>query len=1015
MSRLPVPGQDDGTWGDILNDYLSQSLNADGSLKPSSVSATGAYSKPSGGIPESDLASAAQTKLDAGGTAYQKPGGGIPAADLSSQVNTYLANAQNAVTSVNGHVGSAVSVTASDVGALTQSSADSRYVLESTVGAASGVATLNGSSQLTSSQLPSSVVNASSALANQVPIANGSSGYSWGSATSFTQTTLASVVSPDLAIAVTNVMQDPRSTTVANFTAPSGSGGSISQNPTNRVDGYQQLASPQSCVEIIGTPGSGGYVGVSTNLKAQGKTMGCSQGQLVAARAAYKVSGATGSWYAQLWILYFNSSGTFLTSQALCTSPNSPASSTWLTLEGFDNQAPANTAYCEVEVLVYNSTSAVTLRATEWVVSPRITDGSAPPLDPQGDIPAYVGGDASGGAWAGTADASQSTTIFDPATIYAAQDFGFNDYALSNEQTQFPTTQAQALQLYRDIGANISRVTFGFWSGNGPAAPTVTAQTLSYLQALVGSGIKLYIGIGVCPSWMSPTHMPTLVSPISSTSATTITVSAAAPTNIATPFVVQVDSEQIQVTGGATGTSWTVTRGYGGTTAATHSSGAQLVDILFNKAFGHLYYPDPSYRATAGQAVTNLIAQLGASNILGVQLWNEPNLGPCDTRNEGAAGYSAYLSAIYTAVKTAYPSIKVLGGVLSSLQDSTATGPNGYTDMITFLNGMYSAGAQYDYLDFHPYPHPSGSSSGLSFGDLASFDQQFKRIADAQAAQSDTRSWFISEFGANVLSPNERVQAHANALMYGRMRRMTNVVAVCHNGLTPAMWDSTTLRARPAARQIARMRARPPLPGHAPLAQDVPLDPGQLSRPAEAGALFMTMDPQLAAGTFKPTSGYIYVAKILAPRTTTVANVGMRVSTLGSGLTTNENLVGIYDSQGNLWARSADQSSTWASTGLKTMALTAQSGFSLTLPGGAGVFYWVAILSVGTTPPTFVASAASNTALHEGFGAPYGGLIPGVKHKSGYEAVGGRTSLVSLTNLQLQDAGMTQTLYALIT
>jgi hypothetical protein len=157
MSRLPVPGQDDGTWGDILNDYLSQSLNADGSLKPSSVSATGAYSKPSGGIPESDLTSAAQTKLDASGTAYQKPSGGIPASDLSSQVNTYLANAQNAVTSVNGHVGSAVSVTASDVGALTQSSADSRYVLESTVGAASGVATLNGSSQLTSSQLPSSV------------------------------------------------------------------------------------------------------------------------------------------------------------------------------------------------------------------------------------------------------------------------------------------------------------------------------------------------------------------------------------------------------------------------------------------------------------------------------------------------------------------------------------------------------------------------------------------------------------------------------------------------------------------------------------------------------------------------------------------------------------------------------------------------------------------------------------------------------------------------------------------
>ncbi len=33
-SRLPTPGGDTGTWGKILNDFLSQSLNPDGSLKP---------------------------------------------------------------------------------------------------------------------------------------------------------------------------------------------------------------------------------------------------------------------------------------------------------------------------------------------------------------------------------------------------------------------------------------------------------------------------------------------------------------------------------------------------------------------------------------------------------------------------------------------------------------------------------------------------------------------------------------------------------------------------------------------------------------------------------------------------------------------------------------------------------------------------------------------------------------------------------------------------------------------
>lgn len=33
MARLPVPGGDDGSWGDVLNEFLSVSHNPDGSLK----------------------------------------------------------------------------------------------------------------------------------------------------------------------------------------------------------------------------------------------------------------------------------------------------------------------------------------------------------------------------------------------------------------------------------------------------------------------------------------------------------------------------------------------------------------------------------------------------------------------------------------------------------------------------------------------------------------------------------------------------------------------------------------------------------------------------------------------------------------------------------------------------------------------------------------------------------------------------------------------------------------------
>lgn len=37
MARLPIPGSDSGTWGDILNEYLSQVHNSDGTLKADSV------------------------------------------------------------------------------------------------------------------------------------------------------------------------------------------------------------------------------------------------------------------------------------------------------------------------------------------------------------------------------------------------------------------------------------------------------------------------------------------------------------------------------------------------------------------------------------------------------------------------------------------------------------------------------------------------------------------------------------------------------------------------------------------------------------------------------------------------------------------------------------------------------------------------------------------------------------------------------------------------------------------
>lgn len=50
----------------------------------------GKYTKPSNGIPKSDLASAVQTSLGKADSAYQKPSNGIPSTDFASEVQTTL-------------------------------------------------------------------------------------------------------------------------------------------------------------------------------------------------------------------------------------------------------------------------------------------------------------------------------------------------------------------------------------------------------------------------------------------------------------------------------------------------------------------------------------------------------------------------------------------------------------------------------------------------------------------------------------------------------------------------------------------------------------------------------------------------------------------------------------------------------------------------------------------------------------------------------------------------------------
>ena len=65
MSRLPIPGADNDSWGQVLNDFLSVSHDSDGTVKPAAITTTSLQDSSVSGTKLQDT-SITNTKLNAG-------------------------------------------------------------------------------------------------------------------------------------------------------------------------------------------------------------------------------------------------------------------------------------------------------------------------------------------------------------------------------------------------------------------------------------------------------------------------------------------------------------------------------------------------------------------------------------------------------------------------------------------------------------------------------------------------------------------------------------------------------------------------------------------------------------------------------------------------------------------------------------------------------------------------------------------------------------------------------------
>ena len=175
MTRLPTPGGDDGTWGEILNSFLAVSLNNDGTLNTSSLIQAGAITTINSKTPingsislgASDIGALTQSSADLRYTQISNLGqkDGIATLDSSGNVPvTQLSNVPpSPVTSVNSKTG-VIDLTYTDVGAdpagaaaQAQANAEANSIALSQKGSSGGVATLDSMSRIVSSQSLSSI------------------------------------------------------------------------------------------------------------------------------------------------------------------------------------------------------------------------------------------------------------------------------------------------------------------------------------------------------------------------------------------------------------------------------------------------------------------------------------------------------------------------------------------------------------------------------------------------------------------------------------------------------------------------------------------------------------------------------------------------------------------------------------------------------------------------------------------------------------------------------------------
>ena len=157
--------------------------------------------------------------------------------------------------------------------------------------------------------------------------------------------------------------------------------------------------------------------------------------------------------------------------------------------------------------------------------------------------------------------------------------------------------------------------------------------------------------------------------------------------------------------------------------------------------------------------------------LIGIELWNEPNLAGF-WKNLNASAYTALARAAYPAIKAVDPQLTVVVGALAAW-GSPGTINAGGINPVTFLEQMYAAGLHgfFDALSVHPYSYRAGATAVELLDDESGgwlqLDATSPSIRSVMRAHGDAgkRVW-ATEVGAptNVVGEDEQAALAGHAV-----------------------------------------------------------------------------------------------------------------------------------------------------------------------------------------------------------------------------------------------------------